>query len=66
MLTWTKDRPREPGVYWLEIDQGEPEALRVFQRFDEWVYAHFNQKGLYSVEAVPDDARWAGPLRPPV
>ncbi|MDE2099285.1 MAG: hypothetical protein KGL39_18675 [Patescibacteria group bacterium] len=50
--TWTKERPKVPGYYWLEIKHGPPRIVRVTERTIKSQYG--------------GDCRWSSqPIREP-
>ena len=62
---WTRERPTKSGIYWIDLGAGEPDLLRVFEHDGGLAYEQFSSTRIYSVDATPDGAKWAGPLQPP-
>lgn len=64
-LRWTRELPREPGVYWVRGHRGDAEIVEVRSPGED-ILMVFNTAGLPQEPLRQfDDREWAGPLEPP-
>jgi hypothetical protein len=65
-LTWTTDKPTEPGFWWYRKHQTHaPSLLETYIALNRQLYTRFcdGSGSRYPVETF--DGEWAGPLEPP-
>ena len=61
MNTWTRERPAEPGFYWLR--QGR--RVRIVEIRANYVCMTTSELPVPLGTKALDDAEWYGPLSPP-
>ena len=71
-LTWTTDKPTEPGWYWYKFAEGPPSVVYALHPSGmSIVEVLYDQTGLFCRHPDNDkslielDGHWAGPLEPP-
>lgn len=64
-MTWTIDRPAEPGWYWMKDHDGQVQMVEVSDSMQASVM--MGQGGVTAEVSSPlfTNMQWAGPLRPP-
>lgn len=58
---WTRNKPTEPGSYWLRREGYDPEVLTLYYR--SWNRLTVNCQG--DDDLANYDGEWYGPIQPP-
>jgi len=62
-LVWTHKKPTERGYYWIDSGQGVGIFIHYVSNLGYSV--DLGIEGIFPVDCLPDDFRFAGPIAPP-
>lgn len=64
-MTWTTEKPTEPGWYWMKADSGTdsgPIVRQIVTIIGDHLYYNHPQHGAIN---IPNERQWAGPIPMP-